>query len=109
MIARYWRGWTTPENADIYEKLLHEKILPKIQAIEGYKGAMVMNRELDSGGGAPSEIEFATMTYWSSLDVIQNFVGEDIGRANIPDEAAKLMKRWDERVVHYEMLSNHKD
>ena len=103
MIARLWRGWTTPENSDEYEKLLHDEILPKIQAIEGYKGSMIMNRELESG-----EVEFAAMTFWSSLDVIKNFVGEDIGRANMPEEAAKLLSRWDERVVHYEMLSNHK-
>ena len=103
MISRIWRGWTTPENAERYEKLLTEGIMPKIQAIEGYKGSQIMSRKLDSG-----EIEFATITFWSSLDVLTNFVGEDIERANIPEEAAKLMTRWDERVVHYEMIANHK-
>ena len=103
MITRYWRGWTTPENAPVYEKLLLEEIMPKIHAIEGYKGSQIMSRELESG-----EVEFATITFWSSLDVITNFVGDDIERANIPAEAAQLMTRWDERVVHYEMIANHK-
>ena len=30
MIARIWNGWTTPENADAYERLLREDIFPGI-------------------------------------------------------------------------------
>jgi hypothetical protein len=28
MIARLWRGWTAPENADAYERLLLSKVEP---------------------------------------------------------------------------------
>jgi hypothetical protein len=31
MIARLWRGWTTPENADTYEKLLKGEIFTRIK------------------------------------------------------------------------------
>jgi hypothetical protein len=30
MIARIWHGWTTPESADIYERLLKTEIFPGI-------------------------------------------------------------------------------
>ena len=38
MIGRIWHGWTTPENADIYENLLKTEILPGIAAkkVPGY-------------------------------------------------------------------------
>jgi hypothetical protein len=35
MIARLWKGWTTPENADTYEKLLRETVLPGLRQIAG--------------------------------------------------------------------------
>jgi hypothetical protein len=30
MIARLWRGWTTPGNADAYEELIRSTIFPGI-------------------------------------------------------------------------------
>jgi len=33
MIARYWRGWTKPQDAPVYESLLKEKVLPGLQTI----------------------------------------------------------------------------
>jgi hypothetical protein len=41
MIARIWSGWTTPGNADAYQDLISEKILPGTAArnLEGYHGA----------------------------------------------------------------------
>jgi len=46
MITRTWRGWTTPSNADAYETLLRETILPGIAArgIDGYHGAHLLRR-----------------------------------------------------------------
>ena len=38
MIARHWRGWTTPENADAYEALLRDSVLPSLKQIAGYRG-----------------------------------------------------------------------
>jgi hypothetical protein len=39
MIARLWKGWTTLENADAYERHLREDLLPSLrQRINGYRG-----------------------------------------------------------------------
>ena len=32
MIARIWRGWTTPANADAYQQLVSQEVLPSIAA-----------------------------------------------------------------------------
>jgi hypothetical protein len=42
MIARLWRGWTTRENADAYERLLRERVLPGLQGIDGYRGGYIL-------------------------------------------------------------------
>ena len=38
MIVRVWHGWTTPENAPVYEALLRTEIFPSIAArgVAGY-------------------------------------------------------------------------
>ena len=37
MIARIWHGFTMPEDADKYEKMLRETILPGIGRVSGFK------------------------------------------------------------------------
>ncbi|MEO1240928.1 MAG: antibiotic biosynthesis monooxygenase [Pseudomonadota bacterium] len=100
MICRYWRGWTTPENADAYEKLIRHDIMPGIAArnIPGFLRYQILRRDI---GG---EIEFATLIWFDSLRSIEGFVGADIEKANMPEAAQKVLKRWDDRVVHYEVL-----
>jgi hypothetical protein len=34
MISRIWHGWTTPENADVYESMLKGEIFGGIQGRE---------------------------------------------------------------------------
>ena len=38
MISRLWHGWTTHENADAYETLLRNEVLPGIHRVGGFKG-----------------------------------------------------------------------
>jgi hypothetical protein len=57
VIARIWRGWTTPENADTYQRIVSQEVLPGIAArnLDGYHGAYLLRRRLDD------EVEFATI------------------------------------------------
>ena len=57
MIARLWRGWTSLENADAYEKLLREQVLPGLRQIDGYRGGYILRQE---GQG---EVEFVVMNF----------------------------------------------
>ena len=94
MIARIWHGWTRPENADTYEALLKGKVLPGIHRIRGYRGAHLLRRE------AGAEVEFVTITLWDSMEAVNAFSGPQ-GRAVIPDEAKKLLARYDAEGVAY--------
>lgn len=96
MIARLWHGWTKPENADAYETLLRTRILPGIHRVKGYKGAWLMRRD------AGSETEFITLTLWESWDDVREFAGASQTHSVVPEEAQKLLSRFDQDAVHYE-------
>lgn len=96
MIARIWHGWTKPEDATTYEKLLRDEIFPSIAArkIEGYRGAELFVRE-DS-----NEMEFVTLLRFDSMDAVAEFAGPDAGKPVIFPKAETLIIRM-ERARHY--------
>ena len=98
MITRTWRGWTTPSNADAYETLLRETILPGIagRGIDGYHGAHLLRRH------DGDEIEFVTILWFDSIDAVRMFAGDDHETAVVPDAARQLLTRFDERSRHHE-------
>ncbi len=100
MICRYWRGWTTPQNADAYQSVLTEQVIPMIESrrIPGFQRIDMMRRELGD------EVEFATIMWFESIDAIRAFVGDDYEVAHVPEVARKVLKRWDERSAHYELF-----
>jgi hypothetical protein len=100
MIVRYWRGWTTLENADAYEEIVSGTVLPGIAArgLAGYHGAYLLRRELGD------EVEFATVMLFDSLDHVRAFAGDDYDTAYVPPPARAVLSRFDERSAHYEAL-----
>ena len=100
MISRVWRGWTTHENADAYERLLLGEVLPGIQAkeIPGYLGAHVFRRSHSD------EVEFVTVLWLDSLESVKSFVGDDYTVAYVPEKARAVLSRFDERSSHYDVL-----
>ncbi len=50
------------------------------------------------------EIEFQTLMWFDSLDAIKAFMGEDYASAMCPPEARAVLKRFDDRAAHYEVI-----
>jgi heme-degrading monooxygenase HmoA len=98
-IKRIWHGWTTPENADRYERLLHDDVFPGIEAkgIPGYRSIELLRRDLDG------EVEFVTIMTFDSLQNVIDFQGQDYQRCYVPDAARKVLKRWNQVSDHYEV------
>jgi heme-degrading monooxygenase HmoA len=97
VIARLWHGTTKRENADAYEALLRDEVLPGIDRIEGFRGVYLLRSDAADG----NLVDFATVTLWESLDAIRAFAGEDVERAVVPPEAQRLLERFDDRSRHY--------
>jgi len=99
MICRVWHGWTTPANADAYERLLRTEIFPGITArgIPGYEGIELLRR---TDGDA---VEFVTLMWFTSLEAIRAFAGADHEVAVVPPKARALLSRFEPRSAHYEV------
>ncbi|MBZ5605110.1 MAG: antibiotic biosynthesis monooxygenase [Acidobacteriia bacterium] len=97
MIARHWRGWTTPSHADAYETLLRDVVIPGLKAIDGYRGGYVLRRP--AGG----EIEFVVINLFDSLDAVRAFAGPEYEIAVFEPEAKRLLSRVEPKAVHYEV------
>ena len=100
MITRIWHGWTTPENAPVYEQLLRTEILPGIAAknLPGYHGPHLLRRQLED------EVEFVTILWFDSLEGARALAGEDYETAYVPPQARAVLARFDVRSQHYETI-----
>jgi len=101
-IKRVWHGWTAPENADKYQQLLHDEIFPGIEAkkLPGYQSIELLRREFGD------EVEFVTIMTFDSLQNIIDFQGDCCEKAYVPDNARKVLKRWDLKSSHYDAIES---
>jgi antibiotic biosynthesis monooxygenase (ABM) superfamily enzyme len=99
-VCRLWRGWTTPENADAYERIVRGEVIPGIEArrIPGFLHIDLMRRDLDG------EIEFQTLMWFDRLDAIKAFMGDNYDLSHVPAAARAVLSRFDERAAHFEVL-----
>jgi len=99
-VKRIWHGWTTPENAEEYQEMLHRKIFPEIEAkeIQGYHCVELFRRDLDN------EAEFMTIMTFDSLEDVIELHGKDYEKCYMPDIAQKVLKRWDKVAIHFESI-----
>lgn len=95
-IARVWKGWGRPAGVERYcREHFSTHVLPQLRSIDGFVGARVLTRsELD-------ETEVVVATFWSSLDSVKFFAGEDYERAVVEPVVRELLHRFDDRVTHF--------
>ncbi|MGE0564201.1 MAG: antibiotic biosynthesis monooxygenase [Pseudolabrys sp.] len=100
MVKRIWHGWTTPENAEAYERLLKTYVFPSIEAkqVKGYRSIELLRKP--AGG----EVEFVTIMTFDDLDAVKAFVGEDYEAVYVPDKARAVLKRFDAKSMHYDLI-----
>jgi hypothetical protein len=97
-VIRMWRGWTTIENADIYENLLVNDIFPEVRKKE-VKGLEKVNISIQKN---EQEVEFLLILQFDSLDAVKTFAGENYEIAYIPDKAQRVLSRYESTAQHYE-------
>lgn len=104
MISRIWHGWTTHQNADVYEQLLKEEIFVGIQNrhIPGFRGIQLLRRQLSG------ETEFITIMTFDTLESVKEFAGSDYEQAVVPEKARAVLSHFDQRSQHYEIKAERK-
>lgn len=100
-IKRIWHGWTTPENADVYQRIVQDEVFPGIEAknIPGYRSIELLRRTMDD------EVEFVTIMTFDNLQNVIDFQGEDFEKCYVPDVAQKVLKRWDKKASHFDAIT----
>lgn len=100
MIERVWSARTTRENAAEYAGYFRRVVLPELNAVPGYRGARLLERELDGA------VEIVVVTRWQSLEAIRGFAGDELDRAVVHDEAAALFSDYERRVRHFGVVAD---
>lgn len=98
-IIRTWKGWTTLENASIYEALLVNDVFPTIKknGVDGLEKVSIAKKE------KTDEVEFFLTLQFDSMDAVKQFAGENYEQSYIPDNAKRILKRYDKTAEHYEL------
>jgi hypothetical protein len=101
-VARIWHGWTTAENADVYQAVVEGEVFPGIleRHIPGLVGAHLMRDD----EVVDEEVEFTTIIWFERLEDVKIFMGEDYRRAHLPESARAVLKRFDSEARHFHVL-----
>lgn len=98
MIGRIWRGWASRENAKAYEEVFRTRVLPEVSGVEGCKGAYLLRTDVNE------EVEFVVLTLFESIKAVQGFAGENYELAVVSPAAKEVLKRFEKRATHYEII-----
>ena len=101
MIARLWRARASHDNADGFEELFRNQILPAIlgRQVAGLKKATMLRRDLDE------DVEFCALFWFDSIDAVREFAGDDYEVAVVPDAARELLSSFEPRAAHYRPIA----
>ena len=100
MIARIWRGWAPLATAGDYQRHYQTEVSAHLRAVNGFRGARLL-RQTDG-----SEVMFTSITFFTSLDAIRGFAGDDYELAVVEEAARQVLSRWDEQVSHHEVVAD---
>lgn len=98
MILRMWKGQSNSDNASKYIRHATQTVFPKLQNIDGRRGAYLLRRPVTGG------VEFVVLTLWESMDAIKQFAGENADQAVVEPEAQSALSGFDEFVTHFEVV-----
>jgi heme-degrading monooxygenase HmoA len=100
VIARIWRGWAPQATADDYQRHFESEVSGHLRTVEGFRDARLLRR--DDG----PEVMFTALTFFTSLDAVRRFAGQDYERAVVEDAARRALSHWDEVVTHHEVAAD---
>ncbi len=98
-IIRTWKGWTTIENGPVYEDMLINEVFPTVKSNVFY----VLEKVSISTSKINDEVEFFLVLQFDSIESVKTFAGEDYQTAYIPDNAKRVLKRYDSKAEHYQL------
>ena len=99
MIMRTWRGAVKNDEADRYLEHQSRTGIRGYRETPGNLGALVLRRP------ANGLVEVTTVSFWTSMEAIKAFAGEDPARARFYPGDDELLVDRDMHADHYEIVS----
>lgn len=105
MILRIWYGWTSPANADAYQRVVDGQVVPGIMArgLDGLRGVDILRRV----DGEADAVGFVTIMTFDDWGWVEKFAGPGGRTSFVPPEARKVLSRFDATSQHYELVGRH--
>ena len=95
MIARIWKGAVRKRDGDAYARYMQETAVPGYTGTPGNRGVWMLRRDVGE------RTEFLMFTFWSSLDAIKTFAGENYETAVFYPEDERFLIERDLTSSHY--------
>ncbi len=99
MIARIWHGTTKAEHYEAYTSFMKLKAIPDYSSTEGFVKLSFLRR-IEEGIA-----HFHLITYWTNLEAIKNFAGNDYEIAKYYPQDKDYLLEFEEKVKHYEVFT----
>ncbi|HEX6041666.1 hypothetical protein [Longimicrobium sp.] len=102
MIARVWRGETRAADADRYAEYLRRTGLADARATPGNRGVLIQRRVVGD------RAEFVFTSFWSSMDDIRGFAGDDVHVARYYPEDREMLLALPPDIDHFEVIADER-
>jgi heme-degrading monooxygenase HmoA len=103
MVVRMWHGRVPLEKAAAYRAFVTGRAISDYQAVPGNLSVHILER-------AEGEVtHFITLTFWTDLESIRGFAGDDVEAAKYYPEDKDFLLEFEPRVVHYEVVGQAGD
>ena len=100
MIVRMWHGRVETNKAQAYREFLNQRAIPDYQSVAGNISVHVLERQEED------VTHFITMTFWTDMDSIKGFAGNDPEVAKYYLEDKDFLLEFEPTVVHYEVVGH---
>ena len=87
------------ENGPVYEDMLINEVFPTVKrnGVNGLEKVSISTKKIND------EVEFFLVLQFDSIESVKIFAGENYETAYIPDNAKRVLKRYDSKAEHYEL------
>jgi len=100
MIARIWHGITKAKDYEEYTKFMNRIAIPDYKKTDGFIKLSFLRRiENDIA-------HFTLISYWTNLEVIKNFAGNDFEIAKYYPKDKEYLLEFEEKVLHFEVFAD---
>lgn len=84
--------------ANDYQRHYESEVAEHLRHVPGFSGARLLRLQ------DADEVMFTSITFFTTMDAVRAFAGENPEQAVVEDVARRALHRWEEQVAHHEVV-----